>query len=189
MDGLTWRVCLWNQWRWRWFHEKDFNICLLLVQITLWLGMAWEDEDSKEKALRDPARAKGKLWFGHRWTNASVKKRVPAFRLGTNQAIENHIVWRIKSYLDFYGRSDLEIWLEFGFIEMVPSHMFKMVLLKWMRQLVVTLKCWRLQEMAYEDIEASSGGIRHILFYHEYSMSYYYEWCNMNSLISLKCSD
>jgi hypothetical protein len=76
-------------------------MCLLLVQITLWLGMAWEDEDSKERALRDPARVKGKLWFGHRWTNALVKKRVIAFSLGTNQAIGSHIVWRIKSSLDF----------------------------------------------------------------------------------------
>ena len=82
------------------FHEKDVNICLLLVQITMCLGMAWEGED-KERASKDQARVKGKRQLRRRWTMTVVNKRVLALSLGSNQVMGSHIMRGIKSLLDF----------------------------------------------------------------------------------------
>jgi hypothetical protein len=149
----------------------------------LCLGIAWKGEDSKKRALKDQARVKGKQWLGHRWTMTMVNKRMLALKWevalwgGSNHS---WIWW--KKWLDTINWTHM--------VGNGLSHMLKVVLLKENEtKIVATLKCWRLQEMAHEDIEASSNVISHILLYLEYSMSYYYEWCNTNSLISLKCSN
>ena len=66
---------LWNQGRSRWIHEIDLNVYLPLVQIIVWLGLAWEGEDSKERASKDQARVNDKRLLRCWWTTIVVKKR------------------------------------------------------------------------------------------------------------------
>ena len=71
------------------------------MYIIVWLGLACEGEDSKERASKDQARVNDKRQLGHQWTMTMVKKRVLALSLGTNQPMRSHIVRRIKSFLDY----------------------------------------------------------------------------------------
>lgn len=82
------------------FHYMEFHVCLMLIQIMVWCGMAFERKYNKKKASKNQAKVKGKRWLSRQRAMVVVKKKVLSFILITNQAKRSYIVRRIKSLLD-----------------------------------------------------------------------------------------
>ena len=119
---------------------------------------------------------KGKRWLEDWGTMAKVKKRVLELSRGTNRAMRSHIVLRIKSLVEVAWSHEVNsyIWKWF------KSHAQGMFAQRDETKLIATPYEAIWEEMAYEDIEDSSGSNGYILLILSIGMSYYQGGCNMN---------
>jgi hypothetical protein len=107
---------------------------------------------------------------------AKVKKRVLAFSRETNRAMRSHIVLRIKSLVEVTWSHEVNsyIWKWF------KSHAQGMFAQREETKLIATPYEAIWEEMAYEDIENSSGWNGYILLILSIGMLYYQGGCNTN---------
>lgn len=104
--------------------------CMInVIQIMVWLRMAYEGEDSMEKVSKDQAKVKGNRSLSCWRTMGVVKKEVLAFSHVTNQYKIIYIVRRIKSLLDQLMKVAWCIWIH-SFVSNWSSHMLKMAMLE-----------------------------------------------------------